>query len=90
MGVRREVQGDVGDTHKSSTMFTEGGLQVGHLLEAVDESRSHLTLEEGVSPEEIRNHLILTDQSVSGRTADRAGVSLVSTQRLLGNIAKLE
>lgn len=55
------------DTHKSSTVFTESGLQVRHLLEAVDESWSHLTLQQGVSPKEICYHLILTNQPVSDR-----------------------
>lgn len=54
-------------THKSSAVFTESGLQVCHLLEVMDETWSHLTLEQWVSPQEIRYHLILTDQSISER-----------------------
>lgn len=46
-------------------MFTEGRLQIVHLLKVVNESWSHLTLEQRVGPEEIRDHLILADQSVS-------------------------
>lgn len=51
-------------------MFTEGGLQVCHLLEVVDETWTHLTLQ-WVSPKEIRYHLILTDQSISEREVER-------------------
>ena len=45
-------------------MFTEGGLQVGHLLEVVDEPRPHFTLQHRVSAKKIRHHLILTDQAI--------------------------
>lgn len=54
-------------------MFTEGGLQVCHLLEVVDESWSHLTLEQWVSPKEICYHFIFTDQSISERKTERKG-----------------
>jgi len=47
-------------------VFAEGGLQVGHLLEVVDEAGTHLALEQRVGPEEVRHHLILTDQPVPG------------------------
>ena len=45
-------------------MFAEGWLQVCHFLEVVNEARPHLTLEQGVGPQEICHHLILTDQTV--------------------------
>lgn len=54
-------------------MFAEGGLQVGHLLEVVDEAGTHLALEQRVGPEEVRHHLVLTDQPVPGEPQDNAG-----------------
>lgn len=48
-------------------MFTEGGLQVRHLLEVVDETWTHFTLEQWVGPQEVCDHLSLADQSISER-----------------------
>lgn len=69
-------------------MFTEGGLQICHLLEVVDETRTHLTLEQGVSPKEIRYHLIFTDQPISERRGGVGGVNRKTEWILLFSKAK--
>lgn len=67
MSVGVYVEHVVRGTYESCAVFTEGGLQVRHLLKVVDESWSHLTLQQRVGTEEICYHLILADQSVSER-----------------------
>lgn len=47
-------------------MLAEGRLQIRHLRKVVDKTRAHLTLEQGVGPQEVSHHLILTNQAISG------------------------
>lgn len=54
-----------GLTYKSGTVFTEGGLQVRHLLKVVNEAWTQFTLQQRVGPQEVGHHLILADQPVS-------------------------